>query len=193
MIAFEYQGSRPGRLLYALGPLLTRPFSPEGRSSVKEAWLFLLLLFPLNIGLAVLVCSMWMAPPGVPFTDLTFLFHPTGVQRVIVFGFVWAPMITLAARRLHDIGLSGLWVLLALWPWIGPAILMAICLLIPGNGRTSRHGAPPRLGEIRWGRPRSNWKEIRDHEAAQRAARKRAKRRRKPTTAARARQDRKAP
>lgn len=193
MIAFEYQGPRLGRIFYALGPLLTRPFSPEGRSSVKEAWLFLLLLFPLNIGLAVVVCAAWGAFPGSPANDVSFLFHPTGVQRVIVFGFVWAPMITLAARRLHDIGLSGIWVLLALWPWIGPAILMAICLFIPGNGRTSRHGTPPRLGEIRWGRPCSNWKEIRDYETARRAARKSAKRRRKTSTAADARQGRKLP
>lgn len=53
------------------------------------------------------------------------------------------PALALQVRRLHDLNLSGWWLLLALLPYLGQAaLLVALCL--PGTRGDNRFGADPR-------------------------------------------------
>ena len=57
------------------------------------------------------------------------------------------PTITMATRRLHDIGKSGWWQLIILIPIIG-AIILLVFLIKQGNFGDNKFGVDPRNSEI---------------------------------------------
>lgn len=63
---------------------------------------------------------------------------------VIVFGATLiVPTLALQVRRLHDLNLSGWWLLVDLLPYIGWA-MMLVLLLLPGTRGRNRYGDDPR-------------------------------------------------
>ena len=91
----------------------------DGRSRRTEYWMFLLINIGVNIALG-LVEAMF-GSPGI----LSWLYSLA----------VLVPAIAVSIRRLHDIGLPGLWVLLILIPFLN--LLLALIFLT----RDSQPGA----------------------------------------------------
>lgn len=106
----------------------------SSRSRRKEYWFFVLFYLLIYIVLAIVDNMTGMAKAeygGVgPLGGLFML-------AMIV------PSIAVAARRLHDIGKSGWWQLLAIVPLIG-AIVLLIWYVKDGEPGTNRFGANPK-------------------------------------------------
>ena len=76
----------------------------SGRSRRKEFWLFWLINVAINYGLQLI---------AVPLGTI-------GMVIVLLFSLaILVPSLAVAARRMHDIGKSGWWVLINLVPLIG--------------------------------------------------------------------------
>lgn len=120
-----------------------------GRSPRIEFWMFQLFLF------VAFMVTVWL--------DAVL---PTGGQRIVtttsepgmwsyavensagwitgLFGLAMVvPWLALAVRRLHDCGRSGLWLLLALVPLIGPLALLVFFLTDSQRGG-NRYGPDPK-------------------------------------------------
>ena len=104
----------------------------SGRASRPEFWWFVLA----NVILSA-VCSIIESIIGL--RGLIFgLFGPlTAVVAIALL----SPSLTVAARRLHDTGRSGLWLLLGLIPFAGLAIVYFQTL--EGEFGQNAYGAPP--------------------------------------------------
>lgn len=97
------------------------------RSSRSEYWWFMLFYF--LVGLAVTIIQFTM--------EMT-----RGIIDLLVFLVFIVPTISVTARRLHDIGRSGLWLLIGLIPLIGGLILLYWAVK-PGEDGDNRFGANP--------------------------------------------------
>ena len=100
-------------------------FKFEGRATRKQYWMFCLfsILFMFLIHFLNMFVSL-----GYFFFFVLFIFG------LIIF----IPNLSLAIRRLHDINLSGWFVILALIPYIG--FLMLIPLAIKGDAKENKYG-----------------------------------------------------
>lgn len=65
-------------------------------------------------------------------------------QWVLLLGLV-PPSIAVAVRRLHDLGMSGWWLLVSLVPLLG-GIVMLVFTLLPSDEYPNRYGDPAPLG-----------------------------------------------
>ena len=110
----------------------------SGRARRKEYWGFVL-FFMLTITLLALVALFIDAAVGNLDRDepITLAILPTlfGLAMVL-------PSIAVTVRRIHDIGLSGWFVLLGLIPTIGSLILIVFAL-IPSQKNPNRWGEVP--------------------------------------------------
>ena len=95
-----------------------------GRARRKEYWMFILIYMIINIVLAVL---------GLDAVSML-----VGLVLLI-------PSISIATRRLHDIGRSGWWQLIVLVPFIG--IIVLIFFLVQDSHDANDYGANPKLHE----------------------------------------------
>ena len=95
-----------------------------GRARRKEYWMFILIYMIINIVLAVL---------GLDAVSML-----VGLVLLI-------PSISIATRRLHDIGRSGWWQLIVLVPFIGMIVL--IFFLVQDSHDANDYGANPKLHE----------------------------------------------
>lgn len=74
----------------------------------------------------------------------------TGVDAALGLGFLAAlyslavllPFLAVGARRLHDTGRSGWWLLIGLIPVIG-AIVLLVLFVLEGERETNAYGPPP--------------------------------------------------
>ncbi|RUW57687.1 DUF805 domain-containing protein [Mesorhizobium sp. M7A.F.Ca.US.008.03.1.1] len=110
----------------------------SGRARRKEFWAFCLcfnLVLVALLGFGILV-NLAVNGFGINAGKTSIGFLPAAVF-VLAFGLPWT---ALTVRRLHDVGLSGWFVLLGYIPAIG-----AVALLVLGL-------APSQLGENPWGR-----------------------------------------
>lgn len=62
------------------------------------------------------------------------------LQLVLILG-LFLPQLAVAVRRFHDIGKSGLWLLIGFIPLVG-AIILIVWLASPGDRRPNTYGAP---------------------------------------------------
>lgn len=100
-------------------------FKFEGRATRKQYWMF----FLFSILFIALIHILNMILPLDTFFSFVLL----------VFALVTIiPNVSLAVRRLHDINLSGLFIILALLPWIG--YLMIIPLAVKGDTKANNYG-----------------------------------------------------
>ncbi|MBB3111176.1 uncharacterized membrane protein YhaH (DUF805 family) [Paenibacillus phyllosphaerae] len=100
-----------------------------GRARRKEFWMFYLV----NIIISILI--------GVAEAIL-------GIESSLLSGlyglFILLPSLALGARRLHDIGKSGWWLLIGLIPLIGGIVLFVFSIM-EGDDDTNKYGQDPKL------------------------------------------------
>lgn len=124
----------PNRAAVYWTVLTTRYRMFRGRAGRKEFWLFVLVSFML-ITIARWL-DLWLFP------DLR---GDSGAGPVSLFLFVAtiAPTLALAARRLHDVGLSAWWLLLLIPPITPVGLVVLIVLwIMPSQRCENKHGSP---------------------------------------------------
>jgi uncharacterized membrane protein YhaH (DUF805 family) len=100
----------------------------SGRARRKEFWMFVLFNFIIAVVLGV-VDSMI----GVPVLGLIYTLG------------VLIPSLAVGARRLHDIGKTGWWQLIAFVPFIG-IIVLIIFFVMDSNPGDNQYGPNPKAG-----------------------------------------------
>ena len=107
----------------------------NGRASRKEFWLFVLVC--LTVTLIARELDQWLLP------DLISQDSGTGPVTLVFVLAAILPTLSLAARRVHDVGLSAWWLLLLIPP-ITPVGLICIVTLaiVPGREGENKHGQP---------------------------------------------------
>ena len=100
----------------------------EGRARRKEYWMFTLINILIGVALGVIGYA----------TGIKLLSNIYSVAVLV-------PGIAVAVRRLHDIGKSGWWMLIAIIPIIG-AIWLIVLLATDGTPEDNEYGASPKYG-----------------------------------------------
>jgi len=101
----------------------------SGRARRTEYWMFGLVNFVITL----------------VFYILTFATH-SGFFLVLVLLYALAvlvPSLAVLVRRLHDIGMSGWWILIGLVPFVGSVVLLVFTVLA-GNQGPNRYGDDPK-------------------------------------------------
>jgi uncharacterized membrane protein YhaH (DUF805 family) len=99
----------------------------RGRSTRTEYWMFVLF--------HAIVAGILITLAGAVSDRLIYLFSAYYLGTLV-------PLLALAARRLHDVGLSGWLQLLAIIPLGGLAVIVMVCL--QGVHGPNRYGPDPR-------------------------------------------------
>lgn len=99
----------------------------EGRSSRTEFWVFLVCLFGIGSALAALDAMLGWYDPQNGYGPLVKVF--------LVVAYV--PAVIAIVRRLHDINLSGWWILSVLIPFVGLVTLLVLMFWCPTRGVNS--------------------------------------------------------
>jgi uncharacterized membrane protein YhaH (DUF805 family) len=101
----------------------------KGRAHRKEFWTFTLINLAIYAVLLILYYMLeleWMA------------------TATLIFGLlILVPSIAVTVRRLHDTGRSGAWYLVNFIPFIGPILLLGMCLLA-GQPGDNKYGPDPK-------------------------------------------------
>jgi len=105
--------------------VLTQYFDFEGRSSRREFWMFVLFNFLISFAVGFVA--------GLARFPLLASFYPL---------LVLIPSLAVAVRRLHDLGKSGWWLLIALIPFVG-AILLLVLYASKGQPAANQFGEIP--------------------------------------------------
>lgn len=121
------------------GALTQRYVGFSGRASRKEYWSYILFFYLFLLGLLIVT---FLIDIGI---DKNLRNGPIVSIIVGLLYFVahFLPGLALMIRRLHDIGMSGWFVLLMFIPYIG-GIVMLVFALIPGQVQDNEHGLAPR-------------------------------------------------
>jgi uncharacterized membrane protein YhaH (DUF805 family) len=101
----------------------------SGRARRTEYWMFALVNFVVTLLLYVLT----VATHSSFFLVLVFLY---GLAVLL-------PSLAVLVRRLHDIGMSGWWILIGFVPFVG-GIALFVFTLLPGNQGPNRYGDDPK-------------------------------------------------
>ncbi len=113
-----------------LNQLIAFFFNVSGRATRQEYLLGLGFIFSLNA--AILNIAIGQATGEVPFGTLLLLTLPFMPSQLVI-----------AARRCHDLGLPGGFVLLFIVPFVGLFWMIALAL-IPGSAAANPYGPPVR-------------------------------------------------
>lgn len=100
----------------------------NGRARRKEFWMFNLFSFLACVGLIIIESIV-----GTP-----------GLLTTIYSLAVLLPAVGVSIRRLHDIGKSGWWILIALIPLIG-AIVYFVFMILDSKDGENEYGPNPKL------------------------------------------------
>lgn len=105
----------------------------EGRARRAEFWWFLLACLLLSFGLVWLDhgLGLWSREVGLGLFSTLFALYTL------------SPTVSVAVRRLHDIGLSGWWVWINLIPMVGPLVLLAM-MARKGHAGDNAYGPDPK-------------------------------------------------
>ena len=113
----------------------------DGRASRREFWYFS--LFCVLVEIVLLVPAVAISRATATSADEPGPAAVVGSVLLLVFALATAlPTIALACRRLHDAGLSGLYLLIGLVTTIVPLVMCAL----PTSPDASRFGPPGRAG-----------------------------------------------
>lgn len=105
------------------------------RARRQEYWMFVLINFLIVMGLYIVSFLLLM-------TESSLAFLMTGI--ILIYGLATLiPSLAVAARRLHDTGKSGLWLLISLIPLIG-AIILLVFLLTDSQPGDNKWGPNPK-------------------------------------------------
>lgn len=108
--------------------VMNKYFDFEGRASRSEFWYFMLAV--LVIGTVLSVIESFLGTYGI-------------IGMIFSLGML-LPNISVAARRLHDIGKTGWWQLILLVPMIGIIVLIVFWVMDSDSG-VNTYGANPKL------------------------------------------------
>ncbi|MDE0589910.1 DUF805 domain-containing protein [Halocynthiibacter sp. C4] len=111
-----------------------------GRATRPEFWWWALAVFGINI-VAQIIDGVLVAPM-LGFT--AFQAEAGQPISILVMLALFLPNIAVAARRLHDIGRSGWWLLIAFIPLIGVLVLIYFYVQ-PSDQGSNEYGAPEPL------------------------------------------------
>ena len=101
---------------YFIDVLKNHYFDFSGTATRKQFWLWVLFQFLFGIILGI-ICGLFFGEKALQ------------TIQVIVGLLFLLPALGIAARRLHDSGRSGWWLLLWFLPFIGPIVLLVFFLL----------------------------------------------------------------
>ena len=107
----------------------------SGRSRRKELWMFV--LFNMIVSAVLYLGGIVAATQGSSLSTLFFGLYFVYVLAALVPG--WA----VGARRLHDIGKSGWWWLIAFVPLVG-AIILIVFWVMEGQPGNNQYGPNPK-------------------------------------------------
>ena len=108
-------------------------FSYKGRISRKTYWLY----FFISLGILLFYGAIFAMMPTDTFkAGIVFLFAP--FLLALIYG-----QLPIHVKRLHDINLSGLYVLIFMIPIIGAFLSFIVCGGIPGIDGKNKYGDPP--------------------------------------------------
>lgn len=105
----------------------------SGRACRREYWYFMLFNILISLGLSFIDAVIGLGNPEVGMGLLSGLY---GLSILL-------PSLAYAARRLHDSGRSGWWLLLLFMPLLGPLVILLFTLLDSEAG-SNRYGANPK-------------------------------------------------
>lgn len=105
----------------------------SGRARRKEYWMFTLFNF-----IAIIIATVLDSALGTNFGPL-----PYGIFYLVYVLGVLVPGISVAVRRLHDIGKSGGWVFIAFVPIVG-GIWLLVLFCTEGDSGTNEYGPDPK-------------------------------------------------
>lgn len=114
--------------------ILKLSFVFKGRTRRSEYWLFHLLHIPTIIFLLIIFLIILQKILHIDYDIISIL--------MLVFYFI--PSLAIAVRRLHDIGMSGAWILIILIPYIGAIFLSILLFFIDSQPGTNRWGKNPK-------------------------------------------------
>jgi len=105
----------------------------EGRARRREYWFYALFVVLISIGLNIVdrILGTYNAEYG------------TGILGGLFSLAVLIPSLAVGARRLHDTGRSGWWLLIGLIPLIG-AIVLIVFFVIDSQPGTNQYGPNPK-------------------------------------------------
>lgn len=129
----------------AVEAFIFRAFNFTGRASRSEFWWAFLFQMLLYVGAVVVDVISVLSGPTVSTNPLAYMSTLVWLLLVI-------PQLSLAVRRLHDTGRSGLFYFVALIPLIG-FILLLVMLALPSRPEDNKWGAPRRPGSGRSSMP----------------------------------------
>jgi uncharacterized membrane protein YhaH (DUF805 family) len=116
--------------------VINQYFNFKGRSRRKEYWMYN--LFNILFLLTAIILDNYLIGStiegDIPIGFLTFSYY----------FFVLIPTMALTVRRLHDIGKSGWYYLIALIPYIGGLILLLL-MCINGEPKENKWGENPKI------------------------------------------------
>lgn len=111
----------------------------KGRAGMAEYWSFVLISYALFIPIFVLI----IADPAMQADGTAGILSFIGLIGFLLVSLgLFIPSITVMIRRLHDIGLSGWFALLAFVPF-GSLVLFGFTLA-PSSQRQNKHGPSPK-------------------------------------------------
>ncbi len=113
----------------AVRSVLSQYVGFSGRALRSEYWYWVLFTVLLSIVTSIIDVALF------PFEDSSPLNSITNLALLL-------PGLAVSVRRLHDVGRSGWWVLLALVPLIG-WIVLVIWAATKGDAAANRFGPPP--------------------------------------------------
>lgn len=99
----------------------------QGRARRTEYWMFFLFNFIIGIVLGILGAVIGLG------NGLNYLYSLA----------IFLPSLAVGCRRLHDTGKSGLWLLIALVPFVGAIVLLVFMCLDSEEG-TNQYGPNPK-------------------------------------------------
>lgn len=114
----------------------------DGRARRKEYWSFTLFQFLFAIA-AIILIAVPVAIATAESDDLHPIYAMIVVLCLAYLGAFLVPSVAVLVRRLHDIGMSGWFVLFAFVPYIG-GLFAFIVALIPSQEEVNRYGKYPK-------------------------------------------------
>lgn len=142
--------------------VMGKSFNGEGRARRKEYWSFVLFTWLIFVVLMILMMVIAGGAISAAMSSASYggygygygsydggfgaMLGALGVWLFvyIVIALVFLPAsITVMIRRLHDIGMSGWFYLLAFVPYIG-GIFLLVCAFIPSQAYTNKYGPIPK-------------------------------------------------
>lgn len=121
---------------------LKKYFDFSGRASRQEYWSFYLFQLLVTIGLGIIsAIGFAFVMAGKPAGWIVA--GPGGLGFFLFTLYTVIPMLAAGARRLHDRGMSGWFLLLGLIPYIG-GIILIVLLVLPGDTGPNKYGEDPK-------------------------------------------------